>query len=105
MVVHASDGGPNTPQTVKWRFEANGKAFIMNPGDIAIGYKLHPQDSQKGFDWKWPNAMHLGLYALEGDMLKVVITSADGKTRPTELKAGPGVIYCEFARMNPEGMR
>ena len=105
LVVHSDRGQPPTPQSVKWRLEPDGKAFIMNPGDIAISYKLHPHDSPKGFDWQWPTSMHLGLYAIEGDTLKVVITSVDSKIRPTELQAGPGVIYCEFARVHPEGKR
>ena len=101
MAVHSSDGGPATPQTVKWRLESDGKAFIMNPADTAIVYKLHPGLSPKGFDWQWPNSLHLGLYELDGDTLKVVITSGASGVRPTELMPAKGMIYCEFKRMTP----
>ena len=99
MIAHSNNGGPATPQTVKWRLEPDGKAFIMNPSDTAITYKIHPELSPKGFDWQWPTSLHMGLYALEGDTLKVVITSGASKVRPTELKPGPDVIYCEFKRL------
>ena len=103
MVVHSSDGGPSTPQSVKWRLEPDGKAFIVDPADSAIGYRLHPELSPRGFDWKLPGTLHLGLYHLEGDTLRVVITNGAATVRPTELKAAPGVIYCEFNRVISEG--
>jgi uncharacterized protein (TIGR03067 family) len=99
MVAHSSNGAPATPQTVKWRLESDGKAFILNPGESAIGYKLHPELSPKGFDWQWPGSLHLGRYQLEGDTLKVVITSGASTVRPTELKPAADVIYCEFKRV------
>ncbi len=99
MVVQSNSGGPATPEAVKWRLESDGKAFIMNPGDTAIGYKLHPGLSPKGFDWQWPTSLHMGLYELDGDTLKVVITSGASTVRPTELKPATGVIYCEFKRI------
>ena len=98
MVVHSNNGGQGGPQPVKWRLEPEGKAFIMNPNDTPIGFKLHPEMSPKGFDWKWPNTLHMGLYELNGDTLKVVISSGASTERPTELKPGPNVIYCEFKR-------
>ena len=103
MVVQSSNGGPATPQTVKWRLDPDGKAFIMNIGDTAIGYKLHPELSPKGFDWQWPGSLHMGLYELDGDTLKVVITSAASTVRPTELKPATGMIYCEFKRVEAAG--
>ena len=99
MVVHANNAGPATPEAVKWRLEPDGRAFIMNPADTAIGYKLHPELSPKGFDWQWPTSLHMGLYELDGDTLRVFITSAASTVRPTELKPAPGVIYCEFKRI------
>ena len=101
MVVHSHNGGQAGAQSVKWRLEPDGKAFIMNPGDTAIGYKLHPEMSPKGFDWQWPTSLHLGRYELDGDTLKVVITSGAATVRPGELKPGPDVIYCEFKRAAP----
>ena len=98
MVAHSMRGGPPTPQTVKWRLEPGGQAFILNPTEIAIGYKLHGGSFPKGFDWNWPGSSHLGLYELDGDTLKVVIASTGGSARPTELKPGLDVIYCEFKR-------
>ena len=105
MVSHSHNGGPAGPQTVKWRLEPEGKAFIMNPSDTAIAFKLHPELTPKGFDWQWPNSMHLGLYELDGDTLKVVITAGNSTERPTELKPGPNVIYCEFKRVGAEGKK
>ena len=97
MVAHSMAGGPPTPQSVKWRLEPSGRAFILNPDEIAIGYVLHG-GFPKGFDWNWPGSSHLGLYELNGDTLKVVIANAGGSVRPTELKPGADVIYCEFKR-------
>ena len=102
MVQHSMGGAPAAPQAVKWRLERDGKAFIMNPGDTAIAYKLHKDTTPKGFDWNWPTSSHPGLYELSGDTLKVVITCGNSVTRPTELKPGPDVIYCEFKRVLPE---
>lgn len=99
MVGHSMGGGPVTPQTVKWRLEPGGQAFIMNPGDTAIAYKIHTETEPKGFDWNWPTSSHPGLYQLDGDMLKVVITTGNSTARPKELKPGPNVIYCEFKRV------
>jgi len=105
MVKHSNNGAEPTPQNIKWRLEADGKASIMNPGDTAIGYKLHPELSPKGFDWQWPGSLYMGLYELDGDTLKVVITAGASTVRPTELKPAQGIIYCEFKRVNPEGTR
>ena len=102
MVQHSMGGAEPTPQAVKWRLERDGKAFIMNPGDTAIAYKLHLETSPRGFDWNWPTSSHPGLYELRGDTLKVVIRSGNSTLRPTELKPGPDVIYCEFKRVPTE---
>ena len=64
-----------------------------------------PELSPKGFDWNWPTSSHPGLYELSGDTLKVVIMSGNNTTRPTELKPGPDVIYCEFKRVPTEGKK
>jgi len=98
MVAYSMAGGPPTPQTVKWRLEPGGQAFILDPNEIAIRCKLHGGSSPKGFDRNWPNSSHLGLYELDGDTLKVVIASAGGSARPAELKPGLDVIYFEFRR-------
>lgn len=98
MVAHSIAGGPPTPQTVKWRLGPGGQAFILNPNETPIGYKLHGGTQPKGFDWNWPGSSHLGLYELDGDTLKVVIASTGGSVRPTELKPGSDVHYCEFKR-------
>ena len=105
MVQHSSGGAAPTPQSVKWRLEPNGKAFIMNPGDTPIAYKLHLDTSPRGFDWNWPTSSHPGLYELKGDTLKVVIKSGNTTERPTELKPGPDVIYCEFQRVDAGGKK
>ena len=105
MIQHSMGGGPRTPQTVKWRLEPDGKAFIVNPNDTAIVYKLHPELSPKGFDWNWPTSSHPGLYELKGDTLKVVIMSGNTNVRPKELKPGPDVIYCEFKRVDAGGKK
>ena len=99
MVAHSMAGGPPTPQTVKWRLESGGQALILNPNEIAIGYRIHGGTPPKGFDWNWPGSSHLGLYELDENTLKVVITIAGGSARPTELKPGSDVIYCEFKRI------
>jgi len=101
MVLHSNGGGPPTPQAVKWELGKDGQAFIINPNRIAITYKLHQATSPKSFDWNWPGASHMGLYELKGDTLKVVIMSAGGAARPTELKPAEGAIYCEFQRVAP----
>ena len=100
MVSHSLNGETLTPQQVEWWLEVNGKA-IMNPGDTAIEYKLRTELSPKGLDWQFVGAKpHLGLYALDGDTLKVVITSGIGQERPKELKPATGMIYGEFKRVS-----
>ncbi len=105
MVLHSRAGGAPKVGTAKWRLERDGKAFIMNSGDTAISYKLHRELSPKGFDWERPTSSHPGLYELSGDTLKVVITCGNSTVRPTELKPGPDVIYCEFKRVPAEAKK
>ena len=105
MVQHSMGGAVPTPQSVKWRLEPNGKAFIMSPDDLPITFKLHLDTSPRGFDWNWPTSSHPGLYELKGDTLKVVITCGNSTVRPTELKPGPDVIYCEFKRVPAEAKK
>ena len=48
MVQHSMGGAVPTPQSVKWRLEPNGKAFIMSPDDLPITFKLHLDTSPRG---------------------------------------------------------
>jgi uncharacterized protein (TIGR03067 family) len=94
------DFGPDTPAEVNkdltdgyFRFSAE-KLVIKFPRDKELRegtYTLDPKTAPKGLDMtmKGDKEKRLALYELDGDTLKLCLTSSDGSPRPTKLEADP----------------
>jgi len=90
--------------TLRWRFDTEGRAATVNPTETAANFKVLPKLPSAGwFDWNTEGYLYRGLYELGGDALKIAISVDDDLTRPTKLAPGPNVRYYEFKRVIAEG--
>ncbi len=97
-------GNVNPPDGTSWKFEAGGKASIIQKGGGAmrgdIKYAVDPAADPKAFDWIAPWGEWFGVYTLDGDSLTVYISSGKGKTgRNLIPKTGPGIEMYSFKRI------
>jgi uncharacterized protein (TIGR03067 family) len=104
VTAFSSDGAEiaRGKNTLRWRFEAEGRAATANPTETAAVYKVHPKLAAKGFDWGTEDYPYRGLYELTGDTLKIAISCDDDLTRPLRLAPGPNLRYYEFKRVVPD---
>ena len=83
----------------KWTLGADGSAIRDRPND-GIGkatFKIDPKATPKSYDWNTEEGTtFLGVYELEGDTLRVTLTTGE---RPTVCKPSGNNYYFEFRRL------
>ena len=105
LIKQYSHGEEIKTNGTRWRFEAQGNAFIIEKSDVPVGYKLYVRETPTRIDWIVNDTYYSGVYRLEGDTLKVAIGVNWDVTRPAELKPGKNVSYCELKRIAPRDSR
>ena len=95
-------GKVNSPDGTSWKFEAGGKASILQNGGAPRGdikYAVDPAAEPKTFDWIAPWGEWYGVYTLDGDALTIYISGGKGKAgRNVIAKTGPGIEMYSFKR-------
>ena len=96
-------GNVNPPDGTSWKFEARGKASIIQKGGGVprgdIKYAVDPAADPKAFDWIAPWGEWYGVYTLDGDSLTIYISSGKGKAgRNLKATTGPGIEMYSFTR-------
>ena len=86
-----------------WRFDADGKAAILNqnaPSAEGIKFAIDQTAQPKTFDWITTWGEWYGVYDLDGDKLTIYISRKDAnKGRNLERKAGPGIEVYSFKKL------
>jgi uncharacterized protein (TIGR03067 family) len=95
-------GNVNPADGSSWKFEAGGKASIIQRGGAPRGdikYAVDPSGDSKAFDWIAPWGEWYGVYTLDGDSLTIYISSGKGKAgRNLKANTGPGIEMYSFKR-------
>lgn len=106
-----SGGAPNGPSpeeiaNIKFIFKKDGKLAMTggpNGEERDAEYKLDPAAKLKTIDMTLDGRTALGLYELDGDILKLCVAEGDNAARPEQFKAdGKRISVVTFKRLKDE---